>query len=538
MSFAAPNIEWAALVPVLIIFGAAVLGVLFEALVPRRPRRTAQVILALVAMAAALVAVVWRWTLVVENGPIPVVYQETIQPGFMGHLAQIVEDGPALAAQAILLTAAFLAMLVIADRTSTGEDAFAPSGATAPGSAEEDRANKAGFEQTEVFPLVMFALLGMMVFTNANDFVSLFVALEVLSLPLYVLSGLARRRRLLSQEASLKYFLLGALSSGFFLFGIALLYGFSGSFNFAVIADSVAVVPGMDFMLLAGAMLVTVGLLFKVAAVPFHSWAPDVYQGAPTPITGFMAAATKIAAFAAMLRVFYVVIPNLRWDFEVVMWVISGLTMLVGTVLVLNQQNLKRMLAYSSIAHAGFILLGVMALQPDGPEGVLFYLLAYGMATIGAFAVINSVRERDALGRITSEAGELEQWKGLGRTNPVIAGAMMVFLLSFAGIPLTAGFIGKFEVFGSALRGGLGPLVVLAILCSAATAYIYFRVMVLMFFNAPEEGAEGPEGAAVVVDSEGLSVVAIGIAAFVTILLGVIPGPAIEILGSAMAFLP
>lgn len=525
MNFVAPSIEWAALTPLLIVFGAAVLGVLVETFVPRAGRRPTQVILALLALAGALVAVVWRWTVVAQSGPRPLV-------AAAGGASQAVEDGPALAAQVVLLVASFLAMLVIADRTNLGEDAFAPSGATAPGSVEEDRAAKAGFEQTEVFPLVMFAVLGMMVFTNANDFVSLFVALEVLSLPLYVLSGLARRRRLLSQEASLKYFLLGALSSAFFLFGIVLLYGFSGSFNYGEIAASIATRGGMDFLLLGGAVLVVIGLLFKIGAVPFHAWTPDVYQGAPSPITGFMGAATKIAAFAAMLRLFYVVIPGLRWDLEVAMWVIIGLTMLLGTVLGIVQGNVKRMLAYSSIAHAGFVLLGVIALQPKGPSAVLFYLLAYGLATVGAFAVVNAVRERDALGHVTSEATELEQWKGLGRTNPMLAASMLVFLLSFAGIPLTAGFIGKFEVFGEALRGGLGPLVILAVLCSAATAFFYFRLMVLMFMNEPEGEST------VAVDGDGLGTVAIAVAALGTIILGVIPGPVLDALSSAVSFLP
>nr|NLD41788.1 NADH-quinone oxidoreductase subunit NuoN [Actinomycetales bacterium] len=531
MNFAAPVIEWAALTPLLIVFGAAVLGVLFEAFVPRRIRRGAQIALALAALAAGLVAVVWRWTLVAENGPVGAIYNETFTG--TGTRIAVVEDGPALAAQAILLLASFLAMLVIADRTVPGEDAFAPSGATAPGSADEARALRAGFEQTEVFPLTMFAVLGMMIFASANDFLGLFVALEVLSLPLYVLSGLARRRRLLSQEASLKYFLLGALSSGFFLFGIVLLYGFSGSLNFGEIAAAIPVTAGSDFLLLGGAVLVVIGLLFKVGAVPFHAWTPDVYQGAPTPITGFMGAATKIAAFAAMLRIFYVVIPGLRWDLEVFMWVVIGLTMLVGTVVGLTQNNIKRMLAYSSIAHAGFVLLGVVALEPDGPSAVFFYLLAYGLATVGGFAVVNAVRERDSLGHVTSEAGELDQWKGLGKSNPLLAISMTVFLLSLAGIPLTAGFMGKFEVFGSALRGGLAPLVVLAILCSAATAYLYFRVMVLMFFSEPDD-----EQAVVVMPGEGLGAVAIGICALATVVLGVMPELALEALGDAILYLP
>lgn len=518
--FVAPPVDWAALTPILIVFAAAVIGVLAEGFAPRRARRPLQVGLALVAVSAALVAVVWRWTVVSDQGPGEIVG------------GSVIEDGPALAAQAILLVISFVAILVIADRTDTGEGAFAPSAATRPGTEEEERAAAAGLVQGEVFPLTMFAILGMMVFAAAGDLLTLFVALEVLSLPLYILAGLARRRRLLSQEASLKYFLLGALSSALLLFGVTLLYGYAGSVRFADIAAQVPDAGPSDLLLIGGAALVIIGLLFKVGAVPFHAWTPDVYQGAPTPVTGFMAAATKLAAFAALLRFMYVVGAGLTWDLAPFLWAVAALTMLVGTVQGLVQGNIKRMLAYSSIAHAGFVLLGVMALQPSGPTAVLFYLLAYGLATVGAFAIVTLVRERDPLGHITSEAGELTQWAGLGRTSPLLAGSMVVFLLSFAGIPLTAGFIGKFVVFTAAVAGGLGALVVLAVLASAATAFFYFRLVVLMYFREPE--GEGT----VAVGSEGLTAVAIALAAVATIALGVLPGPVLNLLSEAAIYLP
>lgn len=516
--FVAPAIDWAALTPMLVVFGAAVLGVLLEAFLPRSARRAVQVPLALVALAAALVAVVWRWTVVQADGPRAVVS------------GSVVEDGPALAAQAILIVVALVAMLVLADRTETGEGAFAASGATRPGSEEEERATRAGLSQGEVFPLALFSVLGMMVFTTAGDLLTLFVALEVLSLPLYVLSGLARRRRLLSQEASLKYFLLGSLSSAILLFGAALLYGFAGSVRFADIAAAVSTVAGMDTILLSGATLVLVGLLFKVGAAPFHAWTPDVYQGAPTPVTGFMAAATKIAAFAALLRFMYVVLPGLAWDLAPVLWAVIALTMVVGTVLGIVQGNVKRMLAYSSIAHAGFVLLGVVALQQTGISAVLFYLLAYGLATVGAFAVVSLVRERDPEGHVTAEAHDLAQWAGLGKRSPWIAASMLVFLLSFAGIPLTAGFIGKFTVFTAAVQGGLGPLVVLAVLASAATAFFYVRLIVLMYFTDAEHDIA-------VVDSDGTSTVAIALSVIGTLVLGVVPGPVLDVLAAAATYL-
>lgn len=519
-TFVAPAVDWAALTPLLLVLGAAVLGVLVEAFVPRRSRRPVQLVLALLATAGALVAVAWRWTVVQDSGPAELVGGTFIQ------------DGPALAAQGMLALFGILGLLVIADRTETGEGAFVAQAATRPGSPDEADYSRAGYAQTEVFPLTMFALAGMMLFAGAGDLLTLFVALEVLSLPLYVLSGLARRRRLLSQEASLKYFLLGAFASAFVIFGIALLYGFSGSVRLDEIAQAVPATTGMDWMLLAGSLLVIVGLLFKVGAVPFHAWTPDVYQGAPTPITGFMAAGTKLAAFAALMRFVYVALPDMSWDLEPVLWAVIILTMFVGTVLGIVQTDIKRMLAYSSIAHAGFVLIGVISLSSEGIWAVLFYLLAYGVASIGAFALVTLVRERDAEGNVTGEATHLSQWAGLGRRSPAIALAMVVFLFSFAGIPLTAGFIGKFVVFAAAIESGGAVLVVLAVLASAATAFFYVRLVVLMFFTEPD----GERTA--VVSSEGLTAVAVLVSAVLTVLLGVLPGPVLDLATQAAVFLP
>ncbi|GAA1632502.1 NADH-quinone oxidoreductase subunit NuoN [Georgenia ruanii] len=519
-TFVAPEVNWAALTPVLIVLAAAVAGVLVEAFVPRPARRPVQLVLGLLATAGALVAVVWRWTVVQDGGPSALV------------AGALIEDGPALAAQAVLVLFGLLGLLVIADRTESGEGAFVAQAAARPGSTDEADATRAGMAQTEVYPLTLFALAGMLLFAGAGDLLTLFVALEVLSLPLYVLSGLARRRRLLSQEASLKYFLLGAFASAFFLFGIALLYGYSGTVRLSGLAQSVPATVGMDWLLLGGALLVIIGLLFKVGAVPFHAWTPDVYQGAPTPVTGFMAAATKLAAFAALLRFLYVVLPGMSWDLEPVMWVVIILTMLIGTVLGIVQTDVKRMLAYSSIAHAGFVLIGVISLRSLGIAAVLFYLLAYGLATIGAFALVTLVRERDADGNVTGEATHLAQWAGLGRRSPTAAVAMVIFLLSFAGIPLTAGFIGKFAVFSAAIDSGAAVLVVLAVLASAATAFFYVRLVVLMFFTEPDGESTA------VVASEGLTSVAVAVCAVGTVLLGVLPGPVLDLANQAAVFLP
>lgn len=524
MSFTAPQIAWASLAPVAIVLGAGVLGVLLEAFVPRPARRTVQLVLALVAIAGAGVSVAALWGDVTDAAG-------ARGTSVLGGSLQV--DGPTLVLQGVLLLLGLLSVLVVADRTDAGKDAFAPSAATVPSSEEERLADAKGLVQTEVFPLVMLALGGMMIFPAAGDLLTLFVALEVLSLPLYLLTGLARRRRLLSQEASLKYFLLGAFASAILLFGVAFLYGFSGSLSLSGLADAIARHAGADPLLVAGLVLVLVGLLFKVGAVPFHSWTPDVYQGAPTPITGFMAACTKVAAFGAILRVVYVVVPPLQWDVLPLLYAIAAITMVVGTVVALVQTDVKRLLAYSSIAHAGFILVGVVALSERGLQGVLFYLLAYGLATVGAFGLITLVREVGADGTVTAEATTLTQWAGLGRRHPLVALTFTLFLLSFAGIPLTAGFVGKFGVFMAAVDAGQTWLAVLGVVASAAAVFFYVWIIVLMFFKEPETGTS----TTTVVASEGLTAVAVGIAAIGTVLLGVLPDLVLTTLGDVAVFL-
>ena len=524
-AFEAPAIAWGQLLPVLLVLGAGVVGVLVEAFAPQRARRPIQLALALLATAGAVVAVAALWAGVREDGG-------TVVLG-----GSVILDGPALVLQGMIALLGLVSILVIADRGDSGEDAFAPSAAAIPGSDYEELARSRGLAQTEIYPLVLFALGGMMIFPAAGDLLTLFVALEVLSLPLYLLSGMARRRRLLSQEASMKYFLLGAFASAFLLFGTALLYGFAGSVRFADLAAAISVVRGMDALLLTGVVMVLVGLLFKVGAVPFHSWTPDVYQGAPTPITGFMAACTKIAAFGAILRLVYVVLPPLEWDVLPLLWGVAVLTMVVGTVIALVQTDVKRVLAYSSIAHAGFILVGVSALERTGISSVLFYLLAYGLATIGAFAVVSLVRAVDAGpgGAVVAEATHLSQWSGLGRRSPGLAAAFALFLLSFAGIPLTAGFTGKFAVFSAAVEGGQTWLAVVGVVVSAAAVFFYIRLIVLMFFTDP---VGTPGESTTVVRSEGFTTVAVAVCAIGTLVLGVVPSPVLGVLADAAAFVP
>ncbi|WP_329383285.1 NADH-quinone oxidoreductase subunit NuoN [Streptomyces sp. NBC_01716] len=526
----APKIEYAQLAPVLIVLGAAVVGILLEAFVPRKGRYYAQLFLSVVALAAAFAAVV----ALAAGG-----YGST--KAHLAAMGAIAVDGPALFLQGVIILTAIVAVFTFAERrldpVSHGNrvDSFAAQGASVPGSESEKAAVRAGFTTTEVFPIALFAVAGMLVFPAANDLLTLFIALEVFSLPLYLLCALARRKRLMSQEAAVKYFLLGAFSSAFLLFGIALLYGYAGSVTYARIAavvdGSVGTVDpvladtmGNDALLLIGGAMILMGLLFKVGAVPFHMWTPDVYQGAPTPVTGFMAAATKVAAFGALLRLLYVVLPGLRWDFRPVMFGVAIATMVFGAIVAITQTDIKRLLAYSSIAHAGFILAGVIALTDEGISSVLFYLAAYSFVTVGAFAVVTLVR--DAGG----EATHLSKWAGLGRRSPLVAAVFAIFLLAFAGIPLTSGFAGKFAVFKAAADGGAGALVVVGVISSAIAAFFYVRVIVLMFFSEPK--ADGPT---VAVPSP-LTMTAIGVGVAVTLVLGLAPQYFLDLASQAGVF--
>ena len=529
MSFTVPTIEWAGLAPVLIILGAGVLGVLFEAFVPRGGRLPVQAGLSVLAILGSGVVFVLRWAQVLPQDP----RTGQVSPSGRVLAAGISEDPFAVAAQGIMLVIGLLAVLVMADLTTAGDGAFAAQAADRPGSAEETESLHHGWTATEVFPLMLFSLAGMMLFPMVSNFITLFVVLELISLPLYIMAATARHRRLLSQEAALKYFVLGAFASAFLLLGSAFLYGLSGSVSYTAVAGALAAggVLGMDWLGLAGVALVTVGLLFKTAAAPFHAWSPDVYQGAPTPVTGFMAAGVKATAFLALVRFYYLVGGAFGWEMAPFLWTVAVLTMMVGTVVGVVQGDVKRMLAYSAIAHAGYMLIGIIALNGVAISALLLYALAYGAATVGAFGVITLVRVgRD--GAVGAEATDLQAFTGLGRRSPWLAGAMTVFLLSFAGVPLTAGFIAKFELFVAGISGGALWLVIAAVISSAITAFFYMRLVVLMFFREPEQGR------VVVVGSMGPSGAAITVAVFVTVALGVLPQVVLTLLGRAAMLLP
>ena len=409
-TISAPHINYGQLSPMLLVFGAAVIGVLVEAFVSRPLRRPIQLAVALVGLVAAFVA-----TILVASSSI----FAHGSPGRLTAVTAVAVDRPTLFIQGTILVLAFISVLLIAE-SSHEVSAFTAQAAAVPGSAEEREGLEAGITHTEVYPLTLFAIGGMLLFPAANDLLTMFVALEVLSLPLYLLCGLARRRRLLSQEAAMKYFLLGSFSSAFFLFGVAMLYGFSGSVRLSAIAAAASSDTASATLLYAGIALLGIGLFFKIGAVPFQSWKPDVYQGAPTPVTALMASCTLVSAFGALLRVFYVAFGQLAWSWRPAMWTVAILTMLGGSIVAITQTDVKRLLAYSSIAQAGYILTGVVAASAVGLSSSLFYLAAYGITVIGAFAVVTLVRDQ------AGEAAHLSRWAGLGKRSPLVAGLLRV----------------------------------------------------------------------------------------------------------------
>ena len=363
-----------------------------------------------------------------------------------------------------------------------GLDSFTPQASAVPGSDAEREAERAGAAQTELFPLAMLSVGGMMVFPASNDLLTMFVALEVLSLPLYLICGLARHRRLLSQEAAMKYFLLGAFSSAFFLYGVALLYGATGTLMLPGIRDGLAARTATTRWRWSASRCCRSACCSRSARCRSTPGFPTSTRARPPRSPGFMAAATKVAAFGALLRVVYVALPPLHDQWRPVLWAISILTMAVGTITAVNQTDVKRMLAYSSVAHVGFILTGVIADNPAGLSATLFYLVAYSFSTVGAFAIVGLIRNADGV-----EDANLSHWAGLGQRSPIVGVMLSMFLLAFAGIPLTSGFISKFAVFKAAAQGGAVPLVVIGVIASGVAAYFYVRVIVSMFFTEPTE---------------------------------------------------
>ncbi|MEW6402420.1 MAG: NADH-quinone oxidoreductase subunit N [Chloroflexota bacterium] len=352
-----------------------------------------------------------------------------------------------------------------------------------------------GLERGEYYTLLLFSVVGMMLMAQAADLIVVFIALELLSIPLYVLAAFARTN-VQSEEAGLKYFLLGAFATGFVVYGTALVFGATGTTNLALILSSASngtsnpsTGSGGGLLLSIGAALILVGFGFKVAAVPFHMWTPDVYQGAPTAVTAFMAAGAKIAGFAALLRVFATAFPSIAGDMTTILWAISALTMILGNVVAIAQTNIKRLLAYSSIAHAGYILMafvpyGNSQVMQDSVAAGLFYLVSYAITNFGAWGVVIALEKTEGKGL------EISDYAGLGRKYPLLAAAMTVFMLSLIGLPPTLGLVGKIYLFRAVIEGGFTGLAIIGVLTSLISAYYYLRVVVTMYMREGEPTTE------------------------------------------------
>ena len=461
-----------------------------------RPRVLSATLSAL-GITATLGVVAWQWTVISPEGTIlggPLQPQQVLAD-------TVAVDGIALFTRVTVLLAALVAI---------------PLGYQ----YLEDRRIHRG----EYYPLMLFAAVGMNLLASSQDLIMVFISLEILSLALYIMTGFAKRD-LRSQEGAFKYFLLGAFSSAILLYGIALTYGVAGTTNIASAGAALTAADAPAGLVLAALVTLIVGFAFKTALVPFHMWTPDAYQGAPTPVTGFMAAATKAAAFAAFLRLFSGAFSGLAWSWVPALWVLAALTMLVGAVLAVVQDDLKRMLAYSAIAHAGYALIGLVAVNRDGVSAVLFYLLIYAVMSLGSFGVLTLLERRQR------KAVAISDLRGLGKRYPVPAGMLALFLLSLAGIPGTAGFMGKFAVFRAGVAGGQWVLVVIGVVSSVIAAYFYVRVIRAMFMeDEPEHLRDVP-----LESTTGISAGLAGASA-VVVILGILPMALIDAVDQATLF--
>jgi NADH-quinone oxidoreductase subunit N len=476
---ATPKLELAPILPELFLCGFAITGLLYEAVAPKADRLW-HLALAMAGLVAAALATfpLWHWA------------------GDRTVMAQMVSvDRFSVISRLLLLGIAAVGLLLGTHYFARSRDTF----------------------RGELYPLVLFATAGMTLITAAADLIVVFLALEILSLSLYVLTGITGRPT--SNEAAMKYFLLGAFSSAFFLFGVAWAYGATGTTSITAIANTLAGQTGNQGLALLAFVFLAIGFGFKVSAVPFHQWTPDVYQGAPTPVTAFMSAATKVAAFMALIRVLDVAFQPLTWDWTPVIWVLAAASVIVGSVLAIAQSNIKRMLAYSSIAHAGFILTGLTSPNQIGIRSALFYLVSYSLMTVGSFGVVMLVSARG------EEQTSLTSYAGLSKRSPLLAGLMTLFLLSLAGIPPMVGFVAKVGVFSAAIRAGHTTLALIGVISSVVAAFFYLRVIVLMYMQEPQGSFEE--------DRSLLPRVAIVIPAILTLALGVFPGLIVGILERA-----
>jgi len=486
-----PHIDWAAVIPLLVLFGGSLVLLLATALTTAKaPKGFFTLVTIITAAVAAGSAIVTRDRVMdVDEGP------------FAAIAGAITVDAFSLLFTVLLCVAVAITAL-LADDYLRREDLDGP----------------------ELHALLLLSAAGGVVMAIANDLIVLFLGLETLSIALYVMAGFHSRRDE-SQESAMKYFVLGAFSSAFLLYGIALIYGATGSTNIARInaflSDNLLESTGF---LLAGFALMLVGLGFKVAAVPFHVWTPDVYQGAPTPVTAFMASASKAAAFAALIRVFTVGFDVYAVDWTPIVWGLAVLTLLVGSVLAIVQTDVKRMLAYSSVAHAGFILVGIEAATDRGTRAAVFYLVAYTFMIAGSFGVATLV------GRRGDARHSLDDYRGLSSARPALALAFTIFLLAQAGVPLTTGFLAKFYVIGAAAQSESYALAIIAMVSSVVSAFLYLRIIVSMYMS--DDAAEG--GPIRIPFTAGLAIL---VCVAVTVGFGTFPDPIVDLVRDSLPVL-
>ncbi|HVR41687.1 MAG TPA: NADH-quinone oxidoreductase subunit N, partial [Thermoanaerobaculia bacterium] len=375
----------------------------------------------------------------------------------------------------------------------------------------EDFLRDSRYSPWEYYSLLAFALCGMLFMASGVHLASIYIGLELMSLSSYILAGYYKNE-LKSTEAAMKYFVLGAVSSAILLYGISLIYGVAGTLNLIDLSNSISTLVTNDALMI-GVLMLGAGLCFKIAAAPFHVWTPDVYEGAPTPITAFLSTASKAAAISIFARIFFVGLSHFQLDWGNVLAVVAALSMIIGNLAAITQNNIKRMLAYSSISHAGYILLGIIGVSVMGIRGVLVYSVVYVFANLGIWATVLMMRRHEYAGE------QVDDFEGLSRRAPFWAFAMIIFLLSLGGIPPTAGFIGKYFLFYAAVKNGFGWLAIIAVLMSAVSMFYYLRIVVAMYLR---EGRE-----AEVAESGSLKFVA-GLCLAVTLVLGVYPVPLIQ----------
>ena len=487
---ATPRMDWAAGAPLLILTGAALLLLLASALTASKPARGTYAFVTVLACAFTIGSAGALWARVTDHdrGAFTTAAGALTVDGFSVFFIVVIALGIALAA-------------LLADDYLRREDLDGP----------------------ELYVLMLLAGAGGIVMAMANDLIVIFLGLETLSIALYVLAGF-NRRAARSRESAIKYFVLGAFSSAFLLYGIALVYGATGSTNLGRIAGFLAGnVLESKALLLGGFALLLVGLGFKVSAVPFHEWTPDVYQGAPTPVTAFMASASKAAAFAALLRVFVSTFQTYRLDWQPIIWALAVLTLVVGAVLAIVQDDVKRMMAYSSISHAGFILVGVQAATDRGTSAALFYLLAYTFMIAGTFGVATVVA-----GKGDHDHG-LATYRGLARRRPGLALTFTVFLLAQAGVPLTSGFLAKFYVISAAVGAHSYALAIVAMLSSVISAFLYLRVVVAMYMSDDDGAEDLPR-----IRIPAAAGIALAVSVAATLVIGVLPDRVVHIADRAV----